>query len=338
MFETEGVNNGKALETGVRKPALWQIGMLFFVVVALLVTIGFLAQSREFYSGILITEYVLILVPVFAFLFGYRYNVKEVLRLNKISLLNIFLIICIMVFAIPVTGVFNMANLWLVNRIFGKVLVVQPPIAADASGLLLNILVIGVTPAICEEIMFRGVIQRGFERFGAVKSILITALLFGLIHIDFQKLFGTFFLGALIGFIVYRTNSIYGGMVAHFTNNSVAVLAMYLSNKMLDFFKSSGLEGFEEQYSSGQLFSMFEGMSNMEIISFVIGWCFVVLFCVAVLTGLMIAFIRTTSDKAEKMIPEPRSVPAVNILWFLPGILVIGFKYVQQGVVMLGMK
>jgi membrane protease YdiL (CAAX protease family) len=71
---------------------------------------------------------------------------------------------------------------------------------------------------VCEEILFRGAIQRGFEKLGAIKSIILTAFLFGLMHQDFQKLLGTFLLGCIIGFIVYRSDSIIGGMFAHFTN------------------------------------------------------------------------------------------------------------------------
>jgi len=78
-------------------------------------------------------------------------------------------------------------------------------------------------PEYVRNFCFRGVIQRGLERLGAVKSILINGVSFGLIHFDFQRLFGTFLLGALIGFLVYRSNSLLVGMFAHFTNNSIAV-------------------------------------------------------------------------------------------------------------------
>jgi len=319
------------------RPTLVQVGVIYSLIVLLFLLVGGRAQQREFYSGILITEFVLILVPVLAFLIIFKYDIKSVLKLNKISFINILLIFFITVFAIPVAGVFNLANLWLVNHIFGKVVVVQPPAAVDLKGLIVSVLIIGGSAGICEEVLFRGAIQRSFERFGAVKSILITALLFALLHIDFQKLFGTFFLGALIGFIVYRTNSLFGGMFAHFTNNSAAVLVTYLSLKFADFARSSGMGGLDSQYDTEQFFSMFEKMSGVELAGFIIGWTFIVLFCAAVLTGLVIAFVRTTSERAGGFRAETAGFRISGILAFVPGLLLIGIKYVDEGLLLLGM-
>jgi len=80
----------------------------------------------------------------------------------------------------------------LVKLLFGTVEITQYPVGSDAKGFLVSILVIGASAGICEELLFRGVIQRGLERLGAVKSILITAFfldLFILIFRGFLELF-----------------------------------------------------------------------------------------------------------------------------------------------------
>jgi hypothetical protein len=220
--------NGSINAAGLEKPGIGQAALLFSVVVVLFLVIGSRLQHREFYSGVLITEYVLILVPVLVFLIVFKFDIRGVMRLNAPGLAPSFLTVFIMAAALPAVGVFNLLNLWLVKTIFGNAEVVQPPAAKGAAELVLSLIVIGLTPAICEEAMFRGVLQRSFERLGAVRAILVTSLLFGLIHVDFQKLLGTFLLGALIGFIVYRTNSLFAGMLAHFTNNSIAVLLTFI--------------------------------------------------------------------------------------------------------------
>lgn len=333
---------GHAMQEGelnpeqLKKPGIAAIGVLYSLVALLFMFIGSRVQQNEFYSGVLITEFVLLLLPPLFYLVFFRFDLKKVARLNKIGFLQIFIIIWAMVFSIPIVGVFNLANLWVVKLLFGKTAVVLPPVPGDALGLLLSILVIAVSPGICEEFLFRGVIQRGFERFGAAKSILLAAFLFGLIHFDFQKLLGTFMLGGLIGFIVYRTNSLFGGMVAHFANNATAVLASYGSQKLMDMVKSSGLGNIYGRNDSGDVFSAFAGMSNAQLIATAVVWAFIFLFCAAVVTGLIVALYTTTSGKTEGVKAEMGILKRPGILWFIPGLLIIGFIYFAQGAGLLG--
>lgn len=337
-FYPDNANIGDLGNKGFRKPGIKQASILYSITVVLFLVVGSRVQRNEFYSGILITEFLLILAPALALLFIYRYDIKRVLRLNRIRFLNIFLIFCIMIFAIPVVGVFNLANLWLIRHIFGKVMVVQPPAATNLAGLLMNILVIGGAAGICEEVMFRGVIQRSFERLGVTRAILIAAFLFGLIHTDFQKLLGTFLLGALIGFIVYRTNSIFGGMFAHFTNNSAAVIMAYLSNKFIEMARTSGMGEINGQYDVDRFFSTFADMPRAQLLATIIGWAFIFLFCVSVLTGLMVAFLRTTSGKAENVNANAGTAELSGMLWLLPGLLMIVFIYVYEGLKLMGVS
>jgi CAAX protease family protein len=89
------------------------------------------------------------------------------------------------------------------------------------------ILVVCVTPAICEETLFRGYFQRTLERTIGAKSIVIAGILFGLYHMRPLNLVSLSLLGMMIGFFFYRSKSILPGIAAHFTNNFVAVLSVY---------------------------------------------------------------------------------------------------------------
>jgi membrane protease YdiL (CAAX protease family) len=97
------------------------------------------------------------------------------------------------------------------------------------SQLLLVILGVCVTPAICEETLFRGYIQRTLERTMGPKSIIVAGILFGLYHMRPLDLVSLSLFGMLIGFFVYRSKSILPSMTAHFTYNFVAVLSLYKS-------------------------------------------------------------------------------------------------------------
>lgn len=326
-----GVNDGEVtLKDGqFRKPSLAQVAVIYSLTVILFFTLGSIVQKNEIYSGLIITEFLLIMVPALLMLFICKYDVKKVLRLNKVGLLNILVIFFIMLFAIPVVGVFNLANIWIVSKLFGRVAITQPPIAETVEGLLLNVLIIGGAAAICEEIMFRGVIQRGFERFGTVKSILFSSFLFALMHFDFHKLFGTFLLGALIGFIVYRTNSIFSGMFAHFANNTIAVLVSFAAVKMNESLRSE-IGKINSFYNTSIDFSAFENLPPQALVVVIFSIITMVIFCSAVLAGLIILLVKINDGKAEKLVPE-KSRNLLGALWFLPALVIIGFVYFAQG-------
>jgi len=323
-----------------RKPGILHGSVIFSIVMVLLLFVASRAQRHEEYSGLLITEYLLILPPPLIMLYLFRFDVKKVLRLNKIDFLNVVLIFFITVFSIPLVSMLNLVNLVVLEKIFGRVVVSQPSPAVNWYTLLLSIFIVGITPAICEEILFRGTIQRSFERYGAVKSILITAFLFGLFHMDFQKLLGTFLLGALIGFIVYRTDSLYGGMVVHFTNNTAAVVLTYLLIKLNDFISSLDLgensldlgdvQGIAENTSISSIFDM----PTPQLIAVIVFYAFIFIFCAAIFGALLYAFIKNTS-KSVKPIPAQNITQAAdqdsakNALWLIPGLVIIVFMYVS---------
>ncbi|MDP2300813.1 MAG: CPBP family intramembrane metalloprotease [Ignavibacteria bacterium] len=94
---------------------------------------------------------------------------------------------------------------------------------------VLVIFVVAVTPAICEEVMFRGYIQKSFElKYNKFLGALITALFFGLFHFNPYALIALTSLGLYFGFAAYKTDSIFVPIILHFTNNFVAVILYFI--------------------------------------------------------------------------------------------------------------
>jgi len=88
-------------------------------------------------------------------------------------------------------------------------------------------LVIGVTPALCEELFFRGLVLSGLRRLGLWPALLGCALLFGLAHSSVYRLIPTFFIGLMLSWLVWRTGSIWTGILAHALNNGIAATLVY---------------------------------------------------------------------------------------------------------------
>lgn len=99
--------------------------------------------------------------------------------------------------------------------------------------LLVNILVVAVTPAICEELIFRGALQGVFVRLIKNQHVAIwtTAIVFSAIHLQFFGFLPRMLLGAAFGYIYFWTKSIWYPIFAHFLNNGYAVVITYYFQK-----------------------------------------------------------------------------------------------------------
>ncbi len=94
--------------------------------------------------------------------------------------------------------------------------------------LAVQIIVIAITPAICEEMLFRGFLLSAMgSRYKKVSAFAIVAVLFGLYHMSLIKFFTTGLFGLLLCYVVYLTGSIFPAMLIHCTNNLISVLLSY---------------------------------------------------------------------------------------------------------------
>ncbi len=82
-------------------------------------------------------------------------------------------------------------------------------------------LFVALLPALCEEMLFRGLILSGFRPMGKWPAIVATGLLFGLAHASIYRLLPTLFLGVVFGWVVWRTGSVLAGMICHLLNNGL---------------------------------------------------------------------------------------------------------------------
>lgn len=90
------------------------------------------------------------------------------------------------------------------------------------------VFVICITPAICEEVLFRGFALTNLRKaYKPIAAILIGGILFGFYHFQPFNIVPLIILGSYLGFIVYFANSIWVGIIAHFLNNFFAAFFMY---------------------------------------------------------------------------------------------------------------
>ena len=99
------------------------------------------------------------------------------------------------------------------------------------SGFLIPLaLLIGVTPAICEELLFRGYVQTRLNvSFGPAIGIVASSLLFAVFHIDPVHVVAVLPLGLFLGCVAWRSGSLLPAMLGHFVNNAVSVVTVVLA-------------------------------------------------------------------------------------------------------------
>jgi membrane protease YdiL (CAAX protease family) len=100
-----------------------------------------------------------------------------------------------------------------------------------ANGFLVPLaLLIGATPAVCEELLFRGYVQTRLTRsFGPVIGILLASFLFAAFHFDIVHVIAVFPMGLFLGWISWRSGSLFPAMLGHFVNNVISVVAVILA-------------------------------------------------------------------------------------------------------------
>jgi len=95
--------------------------------------------------------------------------------------------------------------------------------------LIFNLLVIAIIPALGEELLFRGYLQQKMSHWLGKPhmAIIITAILFSAIHMQFQGFLPRFALGLVLGYLFYLSKSLWLPIIAHLLNNAMAVAFAY---------------------------------------------------------------------------------------------------------------
>lgn len=108
----------------------------------------------------------------------------------------------------------------------------QPNLAEEAmnelkgSSFLSILFLIAVQPAFFEEMLFRGAALYGYRSLGPKKALLMSALMFAMLHMNLQQALYAFLLGSIFAFMVQRTGSIFASMLPHFLINAMNCFAV----------------------------------------------------------------------------------------------------------------
>lgn len=105
------------------------------------------------------------------------------------------------------------------------------PLPLDNVGwLFINLFILALVPAICEELIYRGIIMNGLRKFGNITAIFLSAAIFAVAHGSAMQTIYQFILGVVLGYIVVKTGSLVASMLFHFLNNAMVLVVNYILN------------------------------------------------------------------------------------------------------------
>jgi sodium transport system permease protein len=200
----------------------------FVAVLAVLFFYGGIRLQIAFGEGGLVAaEWLLLFAPAVLFVLLGRYDLRRTLSLAPPTARGA------LAGALLVGGALPMV--WLIGWLQSFVLPIpwelleglEELVTADSlERFVWLIVVLALTPALCEEVVFRGVLLGGTRQLDPWRMIVLNGVVFGAFHLSFEtaiRFLPTALLGMLIAWVVWHTGSIWVGALMHFLNNASIV-------------------------------------------------------------------------------------------------------------------
>lgn len=190
--------------------------------IVLVLYAGSMMQIKFGLAGLFGTQMILLLVPLFIVLYTKK-DIFQTYGFGKTGVKSY------------IGGFFMIIGLFLINIVLSFGLMKLFPSSTEnitntfselfSGNIIAVFLVIALTPAICEEMLFRGMIFHALKaKYRVWTAIGIVSVLFGIYHMSMVKLLTTGLLGLFLCYVVYQADSIYPAMMMHFINNAVSVI------------------------------------------------------------------------------------------------------------------
>lgn len=177
---------------------------------------------------LVVNQIIFLIIPSLVYFLITGLPIKETLRLNRLKGDEIFKIILLALLSQPVAWFLSFLSSLFFNNDVAEVFK-----AMQGLSYVSMLVVMALTPAICEEITMRGIVLSGYDNKSNFKAAMMSGLIFGMLHLNGQQFLYAFVLGILFGYLVRITNSIFATMLCHFTFNGIQVTMQYFLVKVL---------------------------------------------------------------------------------------------------------
>ena len=207
--------------------------ILYAFGLVMLIYVGSLVQLKFGFSGIIMTQLMIIGLPL---LFAYyiKSDFKKVFSFKLPSIRHMVASFCLWVGTYMGSMIITQIVLYIFPQNMEVVEGLNNVLLSE-DNIFISLLIIAVMPAICEEVFFRGFILTSFRnnKKTIVGAVIGSGILFGLMHMDFIRIIPTSLLGISFAYVVCKSDSIITSMFMHFLNNGFALVVTYFASKFI---------------------------------------------------------------------------------------------------------
>ncbi|MBR1925782.1 MAG: CPBP family intramembrane metalloprotease [Clostridia bacterium] len=237
------INNKLAFYSGL----IYLTIMTLFVIIKVLSYFGLLDfYGSDYIFKILVQIGFMFLLPLFLYSKIFKTNLKQTFYhfgFRKTSKKSIWVSVILGICMFVLINYFS--SLWVaLLNLFGFKFFSSGAGDYSVLSFFLNILFVGILPAVCEETTHRGLVLNGIKKNGNIRAIVLTGLLFGFMHFNILQFGYASLVGMLLCFVTLLSRSIYPAMIMHFVNNFLSVFLSFslnsnwLKNSIVDYFIS----------------------------------------------------------------------------------------------------
>lgn len=208
------------------------IGLVFLITVIIRISYsfcaGFLGNITGFSEGVLtLIGQFCYAIPGIVLLVFQRKDLKQTFHIKKLTIPSVLLLVVIGVLMIPIMAFVNGISLLFTENAAASIMESM----ANEYSWVSMISIMALTPAVFEELIYRGVFFGGLRKAGLLISVLTSAFLFGLMHMNVNQFCYAMVIGIMMAMIVEVTGSLFSTMVIHFTVNATTTTMTYLLGK-----------------------------------------------------------------------------------------------------------
>ncbi len=215
--------------------AIYYIAMFLFCVVRILATLDFFPDGKwgEVLSTLIIQIVILLLLPAVLTCLLKRISPKNLVtscNFNKcnfrVILISIGIGLLCFFINIAVSSLFN-GILAFTGYDFTKFSYGVEAESMTVWNFLIDVLIVAVIPAFCEEFLHRGLVLQGIKHAGFKKAIVISSMLFALLHFNIRQVSYAFVIGLILGLVSVVAKNIWPSIIIHFINNFISTYLDY---------------------------------------------------------------------------------------------------------------
>lgn len=216
---------------------IYFVSMFLFCIVRIVASLGLFPDGKwgEVLSSFVIQVGILFLIPATLYALLLHVKPKQIIKTCNyykcnivVILISIFIGFLCFFINIAVSSLFN-GILSFLGYDFTKFSSSVDPDTMTVGNFFVDLLIVAVLPAMCEEFLHRGLVLQGTKHAGYKKAIVFSSLLFALLHFNIRQVSYAFVIGLILGLVSVVSKNIWPAVIIHFINNAFSTYLDYAS-------------------------------------------------------------------------------------------------------------